>query len=158
MKKILAVILAILTMFIFTACSSGSDDPNTPPTEPEQETAICYEFKYYLAQYNCDAKYYWGDSYRGIVFTEKYAKFILKKDKTADVWWKNVKYTGRWRYVENETKIVFDDEKQSVAIKDKWISSSYGGWYEYFIYDIGENYYMYENDYVYLTKDSNYKI
>ncbi|MBE5753811.1 MAG: hypothetical protein E7340_00555 [Clostridiales bacterium] len=157
MKKLLAIILAILTMFTFTACSSGSDN-STPPTEPEQETAVCYEFKYYKARFFNEKDYYWGDSYDGKVFTEKYAKFILKNDGNADVWWKNSKYTGRWKNVGEAVKIVFDNEKQSVSVEKRWRSVYGDGWYEYFIFDIGEENYRYEDDYICLTKYSNYKI
>ena len=114
MKKLLAIILAILTMFTFTACSSDSDN-TIPPTEPEQETAVCYEFSRYVL-YSGNT-YRWGDKYNGIVFTEKYAKFILKNDGTCEIWWKNVLYNGVWKNVSGDLKIVYDKDTQSLTVR-----------------------------------------
>lgn len=132
MKKFLSIILAILTVFTFTACSKDNDNQYKGDT-------ICYEFKYLLKDYTSydnGSKYEWGEVFDGKRLSDKYAKFILKDDYTAEVWWKNVKYTGRWRLIDDETKIIFDEDKKSVSIEVKTTNKGCSQTsYEYYIID-----------------------
>lgn len=127
MKKIFAIVLAIFTLFSFSAC-------NQQVEQAEQED-IKYEFHWCgssIYSHESDRKY-WGDTFNGKVLSEKYAQFILKEDSSAEVWWKNEQYDGRWKDVNGDIKVIFNDETMSVAILKEYISSI--SQYMYYIKD-----------------------